>query len=970
MSRPLPLELVQHILGRLDDDKRTLARCCRVSRPSLEMARPLLYARLTFGYKTNFADESEVDEDVHFWDISNLAILITLSRHPHLRPLVKSFRIEQDYGTASFVAVKPLTMMESVLEACPETTSVGVVPWEEKYIAELIRLARLNEQRILTGIEFRHFENLSPQGMEMWECLAITQNELTHLVFGAAATKSKAAVEKAFFDLLITSSLPTLRTLRMPFVSHIVPDFWAYVGLMHLELTVDLGIYGEHGQPIDIFLSAVKSAQSLSDFASMQPYRPPPTPPPHLRRPSSTSSSSFLSSTTSFSEDTSDESSSDDSDDSSETEGYASSSGVSGDESRFIRRLDVSLQNGAGGANGPGGTSRFPSGTAGATATTSLGGSTSARSNLKLSLAVLRARQSLASQSYEALAGALKSLSAALPPVSSLALPANGGDNPLGVFVPILHRLAKDVMASVAGEEKGREFRKKLGKEDAKALVALKQRWSGGGKGKGKEQDADWVAGVDELVSKNPPPAFLSDPNYASLTPSLLTSVEALLLPSSLPRLSLSRLELQDHDLEAWPVLCRLPEVLVWLVSFITPIAAEAERRARRALDGVKSLDLSKNALTSFPIYLTRLFPHLETLSLSHNQFAHLPAWITLFSSLRRIRTHGNLLVTSRRALKPLSERISRKKRSRPRGTQANVRDVLPFLRDVLLEMDLGDLLPSSPSNTPPSLTSISTQLSQSVFATEETLIPPHLEHLLLESYHCTSCRRYILATSPLHLPAFFERIHHLDPGVSLPSHIPSSPSPARPPPSSPFSAPSSQRLVSTDQRILLALLSRLDSRPPRPPPRRTSSTASLSSLASTSTTSNGPPRRRPTRRERDWENGKAVLPTLVVGGEGEHGREYRFCVVCAAAHLGMEQELEDTGVEWACWCFVCVEERRVKGETAADLPKEADEKDTRAKENGGEGTVEASKAKVLRWLRRKERMGKEVVPLGAMRIV
>ncbi|GAA5894984.1 hypothetical protein JCM6882_008258 [Rhodosporidiobolus microsporus] len=716
------------------------------------------------------------------------------------------------------------------------------------------------------------------------------------------------------------------------------------------------------------------------------PYRPPPTPPPFFRRPSSTSSSSFLSSTTSFSEESSQESSSEtDSEDDEETEGYYSSSGVSGDESRFIRRLDLSITGGGSGAGGPDGEARFPP--FGSTSITR-GGSNSARSNLKLSLAVLRARQSLASQSYEALAGALKALAAALPPVANLSAPSasTSGDNPLGVFVPILQRLAKDVKESLVGEEKGREFRRKLGKEDAKALIALRQRWSGSGKesagkGKGKEVDGDWVPFVNEIVAKNPPPDFLTSSTYLTLTPALLSSLEALLLPSSLPRFSLSTLSLNDRDLLAWPALCQLEAVVAWYLSFVVSDAEEARARTQKVLEGVRSLDLSKNKLTTFPFYLTRLFPNLETLSLSHNAFPHLPPWITLFSSLRRLRTHGNRLVSSRKALKPLDGRISKKRREKvhPRGagTRANVRDVLGQLGQQISDTPASHLCPSL-SDELQSLFSISSQLVRTSLSTAtddsasssdlDPLLPLHLRDVVLSSYTCASCLRFVLASTSLHVPPFSERIHHLDPGIAIPSRVPAA-APATPPltgggSSPPFVPPYAERPATIEQRILLALLARLDARPPPPPRRasirRASSSTSLSSLASASTTSNGPPRRRPTRRERDWENGKAVLPTLVIGGDGEHGDGYRFCALCAAAHLGLEAELGEAGVEWECGCCVCAEERRIReGGPVEDAGREIED----------DGEVRKSKATVMRWLRRKETIGREVVPPGGMRI-
>jgi hypothetical protein len=61
--------------------------------------------------------------------------------------------------------------------------------------------------------------------------------------------------------------------------------------------------------------------------------------------------------------------------------------------------------------------------------------------------------------------------------------------------------LARSLELELGSEEKSREWRKSLGREDAKALVGLRQRWAtGGGKGKGREMGEAWVERVAELV--------------------------------------------------------------------------------------------------------------------------------------------------------------------------------------------------------------------------------------------------------------------------------------------------------------------------------------------------------------------------------------------------------------------------------------------------------------------------------------
>lgn len=138
------------------------------------------------------------------------------------------------------------------------------------------------------------------------------------------------------------------------------------------------------------------------------------------------------------------------------------------------------------------------------------------KAQLRLSLALLRTRQALASQSYDQLTTSLKSLASVLPSNG-----AASGATSLGVFVPILERLSRDLEAQLSGQDKGRNYRKTLTKEDAKALVALRQRWAisgqGGnsttsdsvsndsrdkGKGKQKDTEQDWVSQARALVEQ------------------------------------------------------------------------------------------------------------------------------------------------------------------------------------------------------------------------------------------------------------------------------------------------------------------------------------------------------------------------------------------------------------------------------------------------------------------------------------
>ncbi|KAL8293487.1 hypothetical protein RQP46_000188 [Phenoliferia psychrophenolica] len=260
-------------------------------------------------------------------------------------------------------------------------------------------------------------------------------------------------------------------------------------------------------------------------------------------------------------------------------------------------------------ASAGGATASRRSGGGGGVTLAHFGTPASKRQHLKLSLSLLRTRQSLTLLArsepannptiYDSLATSLKAL--------SLALPSDLGT--LGVFLPILYRLAKDLIDEFKSEAGRRVERRSLSKEEAKRLVGLRQRWctGEGGKGKGRERDggeADWVAEIVERVERNPPPSFLASP-YDTPSTALLNGIESLLLPSSLPRFGLSDLGLTSEYLDEWEILGRAPEVLAWYLSFESGTTDEKQRKeqATRLLSSVRSLDLSKNQLHGGPFF-------------------------------------------------------------------------------------------------------------------------------------------------------------------------------------------------------------------------------------------------------------------------------------------------------------------------------------------------------------------------------
>ncbi|KAI5475764.1 hypothetical protein MNV49_000853 [Pseudohyphozyma bogoriensis] len=209
--------------------------------------------------------------------------------------------------------------------------------------------------------------------------------------------------------------------------------------------------------------------------------------------------------------------------------------------------------------------------------------------HFKSTMAVLRARQALQQGAFEALASAIASITSSLP--ASL--------DRLGLLIPILNRLARDIRQELRSEERGKEGRKGLSKVEAKSLVALQQTWTkgpeGGDRRKGKNRTLDWVEKIRAIVEKNPPPPFINTPHDAPVT-ALLSSVESLLQLST-HRLALVDLGLTSEYLEDWEPLRRAPEIVDWYLSFEKKGAEAVGGASNSSLLSVKSLDLSKNKL-------------------------------------------------------------------------------------------------------------------------------------------------------------------------------------------------------------------------------------------------------------------------------------------------------------------------------------------------------------------------------------
>lgn len=349
----------------------------------------------------------------------------------------------------------------------------------------------------------------------------------------------------------------------------------------------------------------------------------------------------------------------------------------------------------------------------------------------KVHLAIIRTRRALQQGYYESLSTSLASLAAVLP--HSLAS--------LGVVIPVLHRLASDITDHLNSGETSKLERKSMERGEAKATVRLRQRWTRAANGdhKGKQRQGNrkeslaWVQQASELCRKVTLPTVLSSPNAA--TKALLTSLEWVLLGCS-TRIGLNGLRLTSESMFSWPALQFVKEILAWYLCFE---GSENTRLPSNILASVRSLDLSKNQLDNFPVQLPSIFPFLEVLSLSHNNFIALPPHISLLTNLRQLKTHSN----------PLHMRAT--SHPAPPLSVAPLKPQIPPLLHIAARI----LIPLMPLNLPPDY------------------LPHKLSCLLDLSYTCDSCGSFVPPGLD-YCPPVFDELLFASPGISLP---PSSPS-------------------------------------------------------------------------------------------------------------------------------------------------------------------------------------------------
>ncbi|KAG0145086.1 hypothetical protein CROQUDRAFT_659178 [Cronartium quercuum f. sp. fusiforme G11] len=354
------------------------------------------------------------------------------------------------------------------------------------------------------------------------------------------------------------------------------------------------------------------------------------------------------------------------------------------------------------------------------------------RKAIKISLTVSQTRRAITNHAWTELWQSLLTLDVIL----------NGSHTELGIFLPILARIATDLELLLAEHENDREYRKRLSSSEAKSLSILVQKWPK------MATEVGWRS-VRESVENVPKPASIGDGAVDRPTAQLLATLESILVLGSPRKLSLARL-----GLECVPqALVELDEVVRWYVSFEGSLLTS--RRVKSVLGSIKLLDLSRNQLTALPDSLPRILPLLETLNLGHNSFVALPTTITQFRHLDRLgvkestrRRKGNLRATWDAITASGS------------GSRPQERDRLPSLAVLCIRIIQRSL--RSPS--------------ASVAGAERAQprgglgggLAPHLRRAVEVGYDCESCGKFV-GPPPDGLAPIYERVRLLSPAVSLP---------------------------------------------------------------------------------------------------------------------------------------------------------------------------------------------------------
>ncbi|GAA6021886.1 hypothetical protein JCM10207_004534 [Rhodosporidiobolus poonsookiae] len=237
--RPLPFELIDHILGQDVLANADLAACCLVSQDFLPIARRWLY--LVYAVTTVLVDEDSVS--YRAWASKSEAHFQSLKAHPHLACLVRQFTLrklpDEHADSEGLSELSEHAVTGTVLDFLQPLQAVHLDSGGSRYLellakhrASLHSIGRLALDR--EGFDFLaecpKLASLQVTSTRRFEPARDCEFSLHKL----SATDTIQSLSSAAFHRLTASSHETLTTLRIAFNGSVSLDLSGFASLHSL----------------------------------------------------------------------------------------------------------------------------------------------------------------------------------------------------------------------------------------------------------------------------------------------------------------------------------------------------------------------------------------------------------------------------------------------------------------------------------------------------------------------------------------------------------------------------------------------------------------------------------------------------------------------------------------------------------------------------------------------------------------
>ncbi|GAA5868092.1 hypothetical protein JCM8547_003339 [Rhodosporidiobolus lusitaniae] len=184
MPLPLPTELIEQVLGELEDAKSTLARCCRLSKALRRSSEAHLYRRIDIELCQALGSgefDEEVDEAREFWYTRRTRALVDRLFSSRRSTLVREvhFAIEHVSEPEKGMYTTPKIAFATVLCALPNLDSFNIFSEYESDCLEWLntRWSRTSGRARPSRVDFGILNNTSCAVLEQ------LQEEIQHLEF-------------------------------------------------------------------------------------------------------------------------------------------------------------------------------------------------------------------------------------------------------------------------------------------------------------------------------------------------------------------------------------------------------------------------------------------------------------------------------------------------------------------------------------------------------------------------------------------------------------------------------------------------------------------------------------------------------------------------------------------------------------------------------------------------------------------